>query len=1001
MLFGADLSNIKASLAASSGAKDIFRRCLILQGEICLLKTLNLRLSKAGRYIVASVLCVSQSVTVVAEGVIVLEPYPETVISVFETGATCVSRCEVPVAAGETVTLSASTLEGSRHLEFSFWKGSFTDEDDGFFNAQVLQIDTDVLFESVSSPVIESRFLDPEPYAIEHPLLAVSFNASADWQSFDLFEGVDACNTPGSTGDPEKDRLSNPVAQWDNMQVLDLNGDGLADIVLPAHCGFLNFDIDIGADKAGYLFVFLQDANGNFVPSNLSLFGREEITLGDFMGSIQAGTVADMNRDGYPDILFKNDRDNGVGDNGPNAKLWWQEYFDTSEPYPPQQISWMGEQFLMLSTSAGSYEIHQIGWNTTHNRAYPDAAGDWYIFTDPHERAAAIKLQNGDLVDVFDEIFLVEEDDDGANTYNYRYASRGPHLGKNSFSFGGLDGLTATLGVSGFRYAPDNAFLELRVWEDDMDVDQGHCKPFYREQTCSGPKVVSESMESDDFFMFDLGGGQMGLSVYGNQHTGLGLWNFDRILMDKEGSELLIMKIPYSTMLDQEESGSWPLWLAFREDISGQLAFLPLSEHPFYDPEYSWSEQINTHLLDRNGQFHNGSNEDDRFPFQDLNGDGLQDYTTWRPVTFGNTLMLQQPGYPIPESGASVVGRDPSGFRYNTVFINNGQGKFVKIPIDATSFPFPAGTYQQMLRDLNGDGAADLLTLVDFPLRHALNNRTHVNRVGLLINYGTEESTPPPSQPNISTVETGDRSVNIFVSAAEQDGGSVAYFSASCSDGINTFEVEGSNSPLTLTGLFNGLSYTCAVRAVGVSGEISSETTVSGIVSKPPGSNVYRVAVEEPVTNEIHTGVGNLRGWAVATEGVTKIEIYVDGKLSFEAPYGGSRRDVGTAFPDVEGAGSSGYSLAYNYSDLASGRHSVIAQAYSDTGATFASSAIFEVVKFPSFIRGEGAVKLGESSCTLSNDEISLFGASVLNELFDVRLKWRPAEQGFEIVEIR
>lgn len=110
MLFGADLSNIKASLAASSGAKDIFRRCLILQGEICLLKTLNLRLSKAGRYIVASVLCVSQSVTVVAEGVIVLEPYPETVISVFETGATCVSRCEVPVAAGETVTLSASTL---------------------------------------------------------------------------------------------------------------------------------------------------------------------------------------------------------------------------------------------------------------------------------------------------------------------------------------------------------------------------------------------------------------------------------------------------------------------------------------------------------------------------------------------------------------------------------------------------------------------------------------------------------------------------------------------------------------------------------------------------------------------------------------------------------------------------------------------------------------------------------------------------------------------------
>ena len=30
---------------------------------------------------------------------------------------------------------------------------------------------------------------------------------------------------------------------------------------------------------------------------------------------------------------------------------------------------------------------------------------------------------------------------------------------------------------------------------------------------------------------------------------------------------------------------------------------------------------------------------------------------------------------------------------------------------------------------------------------------------------------------------------------------------------------------------------------------------------------------------QAHTGVGNLRGWAVASEGITKVEILIDGVL--------------------------------------------------------------------------------------------------------------------------
>ena len=169
----------------------------------------------------------------------------------------------------------------------------------------------------------------------------------------------------------------------------------------------------------------------------------------------------------------------------------------------------------------------------------------------------------------------------------------------------------------------------------------------------------------------------------------------------------------------------------------------------------------------------------------------------------------------------------------------------------------------------------------------------------------------------------------------------------------------------------------------------------------PVDSSVHRVALEEPVAGEIHTGVGNLRGWAVATDGISKVEIFIDGAYQFDAPYGGRRNDVGGAFPDVEGSSDSGFSLAWNYSDLSAGPHTITAVAHTATGATQESSASFNVVKFDSFIAAENAVDLNEGSCSLSSDEISIFDARVEGYFYDLVLKWRTAEQGFEIIEIR
>ena len=171
---------------------------------------------------------------------------------------------------------------------------------------------------------------------------------------------------------------------------------------------------------------------------------------------------------------------------------------------------------------------------------------------------------------------------------------------------------------------------------------------------------------------------------------------------------------------------------------------------------------------------------------------------------------------------------------------------------------------------------------------------------------------------------------------------------------------------------------------------------------EPPNSAIHRVALEEPVATQAHTGVGNLRGWAVATEGITKVTILIDGVYAFDAPYGGSRGDVGGAFPDVPNATDSGFSLAFNYSSLQAGAHTITAVAHTPAGATKESSADFQVVRFDSqFITGDDAVNLSNATCLLEADQISIVDAAVDGAILDLLLKWRTAEQGFEIVEIR
>ena len=57
-----------------------------------------------------------------------------------------------------------------------------------------------------------------------------------------------------------------------------------------------------------------------------------------------------------------------------------------------------------------------------------------------------------------------------------------------------------------------------------------------------------------------------------------------------------------------------------------------------------------------------------------------------------------------------------------------------------------------------------------------------------------------------------------------------------------------------------------------------------GFSASVKAEDVFRLMLEEPINGEIHGGVGNLRGWAVASDGIEKVEIFIDGEYVFDAP---------------------------------------------------------------------------------------------------------------------
>lgn len=187
----------------------------------------------------------------------------------------------------------------------------------------------------------------------------------------------------------------------------------------------------------------------------------------------------------------------------------------------------------------------------------------------------------------------------------------------------------------------------------------------------------------------------------------------------------------------------------------------------------------------------------------------------------------------------------------------------------------------------------------------------------------------------------------------------------------------------------------------GPSGGNTSLNVSAYSQTAPPSGDDITMSLEVPVQGAVYSGVSSVQGWAVSPDGIDRIELFIDGQYWTNAPYGGQRTDVSGVYPDIPNAEFSGYVMAYGYTSLSVGRHTMTARAYSKAGAMKEDSSSFVVNKFhEDFFSAPDVVNASQAQCIPEQHGVFLRDLSVDGRTYNVRLEWQTATQGFEVKNI-
>ena len=163
--------------------------------------------------------------------------------------------------------------------------------------------------------------------------------------------------------------------------------------------------------------------------------------------------------------------------------------------------------------------------------------------------------------------------------------------------------------------------------------------------------------------------------------------------------------------------------------------------------------------------------------------------------------------------------------------------------------------------------------------------------------------------------------------------------------------------------------------------------------ASPVEGNFPIGTLENPMNGRKVSGITTIHGWALDAKGITKVELFIDGELIGNIPYGGTRIDVKNAYPGYPNAENSGFAMIWNYSLLSSGDHSIKVRLHNQDGLTKDLDALVTVVKF----QGDFVEKMIPAERWLRKNAVTVDG---ITQKYDIKIEWSEETQSFEITDV-
>ena len=93
------------------------------------------------------------------------------------------------------------------------------------------------------------------------------------------------------------------------------------------------------------------------------------------------------------------------------------------------------------------------------------------------------------------------------------------------------------------------------------------------------------------------------------------------------------------------------------------------------------------------------------------------------------------------------------------------------------------------------------------------------------ISYYEEATAPGP--PLITATDYGNQEIVLTISVADTGNANIERYEATCSDGTNTYTGTSTSSPVIVSGLTNGVAYTCTVAVTNSANLTSAPSTAT------------------------------------------------------------------------------------------------------------------------------------------------------------------------------